>query len=113
MAGKLSEVSTGFIAVNAANRMPTDNKEKEPRSFNHPFPSVTRGHREHRAILTCFRYPHIPQALCSLCPLAQRVVKKKIMSGVAHVTNICQSDLYISLRGVSMVRKAPHSCVML
>ena len=31
MAGKLSEVSTGFIAINAANRMPTDNKEKEPR----------------------------------------------------------------------------------
>ena len=34
MAGKLSEVSTGVIAViavNAANRMPTDNKEKEPR----------------------------------------------------------------------------------
>ena len=61
MAGKLSEVSTGFIAVNAANRMPTDNKEKEPRrrsagdgvaSFNHPFPSVTstQGHNKgHRA----------------------------------------------------------------
>ena len=55
MAGKLTEVSTGVIAVNAANRMPTDNKEKEPRIFNHPFPSVTRGHREHRANLTCFK----------------------------------------------------------
>ena len=55
MTGKLTEVSAGFITVNAANRMPTDKKEKEPRSFNHPFPSVTRGHREHRANLTCFK----------------------------------------------------------
>ena len=54
----------GVIIVNSANRMPTDNKEKEPRrrsagdgvaSFNHPFPSVTRGHRAHRANLTCFK----------------------------------------------------------
>jgi hypothetical protein len=55
MTGKLTEVSAGVIAViavNAANRMPTDNKEKEPRSFNHPFPSVTstQGHNKgHRA----------------------------------------------------------------
>ena len=55
MTGKLTEVSAGVIAVNAANGMPTDNKEKEPRVFNHPFPSVTRGHREHRANLTCFK----------------------------------------------------------
>ena len=67
MAGKLSEVSTGVIAVNAANRMPTDNKEKEPRSFNHPFPSVTstqghnKGHREHRVNLTCFKEQYIAQ----------------------------------------------------
>ena len=28
MAGKLTEVSAGVIAVKAANRLPTDNKEK-------------------------------------------------------------------------------------
>ena len=32
------------------------------------------------------------------CPLAQRVVKK-IMSGVAHVVNICQSDLCLFILG--------------
>ena len=29
-------------------------QRKRTQRFNHPFPSVTRGHREHRAILTCF-----------------------------------------------------------
>ena len=56
-------------------------QRKRTQRFNHPFPSVTRGHREHRAILTCFRDAHIPQALCSLCPLAQRVVKKNHVWG--------------------------------
>jgi hypothetical protein len=117
-------VSAGFIAVNAANRMPTDNKEKEPRVFNHPFPSVTRGHstqghnKEHRANLTCFKDQLIARnfsGVSSVLSVSSSAAggKKKIMSGAAQVTNICQSDLYISLRGVSMVRKAPHSCVML
>ena len=30
-------------------------QRKRTQRFNHPFPSVTRGHREHRANLTCFK----------------------------------------------------------
>jgi hypothetical protein len=73
-------------------------QRKRTQRFNHPFPSVTRGHstqghnKEHRAILTCFRDAHIPQALCSLCPLAQRVVKKK-----NHVGSSCHQYLPIRL----------------
>ena len=95
MAGKLTEVSAGVIAVNAANRMPTDNKEKEPRSFNHPFPSVTstqghnKGHRAQRAqsqsdVLQISAYTSssvLIMPLGALCPLAQRVVKKKSCLG--------------------------------